>query len=247
MRGEKGGYRMLLRVDKALSQLQIAARSESKKMIRDGRIFLDDRQVKSAAEKFDPQKETLYMDGRPLRYRQFQYFMLYKPVGCVTAATDAVNKTVMEYLPEERHRNLAPVGRLDKDTEGLLLITDDGALGHHLLAPGKHVEKTYYAKIDGEATPEMAAQFAAGLDIGEKKPTAPARLHILYAGEESEVEVTITEGKYHQIKRMFRAVGTKVLYLKRLTMGSLALDESLKPGECRELTEREVAQLKGVI
>lgn len=191
---------MLLRVDKALSRLQIAARSESKKLIRDGRIFLNDRRVKSGAEKFDPQNETLYMDGRPLQYEQFQYFMLYKPAGCVTATTDGRNQTVMDFLPKERHRGLAPVGRLDRDTEGLLLITDDGALGHNLLAPGKHVEKTYYAKISGEANAEMVRQFAAGLEIGEKNLTAPAKLKILSAGEDSEVEVTITEGKYHQVK-----------------------------------------------
>ncbi|MCD8217620.1 MAG: rRNA pseudouridine synthase [Clostridiales bacterium] len=235
---------MLLRVDKALSQLQVAARSESKKLIRDGRIFLDDRRVKSGAEKFDPEIETLYMDGRALRYEQFQYFMLYKPAGCVTATTDAENQTVMDFLPKERHRNLAPVGRLDKDTEGLLLITDDGALGHNLLAPGKHVEKTYFAKVSDEANAEMVRQFAMGLEIGEKKLTAPAKLRILTAGEESEVEVTITEGKYHQVKRMFHAAGSEVLYLKRLSMGSLVLDEALKPGEYRELTQEEIEALK---
>jgi len=237
---------MLLRVDKALSQLQVAARSESKKLIRDGRVFLDNRRVMSGAEKFDPQIETLYMDGRPLRYEQFQYFMLYKPAGCVTATTDAVNRTVMDFLPKKRHRNLAPVGRLDKDTEGLLIITDDGALGHSLLTPGKHVEKTYYAIISGEATAEMAQQFAVGIEIGEKKLTAPAKLKILSVGEKSEVEVTVTEGKYHQVKRMFHAVGSEVLYLKRLSMGSLVLDETLKPGECRELTPEEAELLKAL-
>ncbi|MCD8232412.1 MAG: rRNA pseudouridine synthase [Clostridiales bacterium] len=234
---------MQLRVDKVLSQLQIAARSESKKMIRDGRVRIGARQVKNASEKFDPEKEQLYIDEQPVRYTQYQYFMLYKPMGCVTATADARDKTVMDYLPEERRRGLAPVGRLDKDTEGLLLITDDGALNHNLLAPGKHVEKTYYAKILGEVTPDMAEQFSRGIDIGEKQCTMPARLVILSSGEISEIEVTITEGKYHQIKRMFQAVGTEVLYLKRLSMGSLVLDETLQPGEYRELTPEEAERL----
>ncbi len=236
---------MQLRVDKALSQLQIATRSESKKMIHGGRVCVNDRTVQSASEKFDPDRDQLYIDGKQVRYSEHRYFMLYKPVGCVTATVDAKEKTVMDYLPDDCRRGLSPVGRLDKDTEGLLLITDDGALNHNLLAPGKHVEKTYYAKISGRVTADMEGRFSQGLDIGEKKDTAPAKLVVLSAGEVSEVEVTITEGKYHQVKRMFQAVGTKVLYLKRISMGSLVLDETLRPGEYRELTAEEVANLTG--
>lgn len=236
---------MQMRADKILSQLQIATRSESRKLFAAGRIRINGTIVKNGSVKLDPEKDQIYLDGEPLNYEQYQYFMLYKPAGCVTATEDRKYTTVMEFLPADRHRNLSPVGRLDKDTEGLLLITDDGALNHALLAPGRHVEKEYLAEIDGPATEEMVYQFAQGLEIGEKKPTAPAKLKILSAGESvSEVLVTITEGKYHQIKRMFRAVGRNVMKLTRLRMGPLRLDENLKPGECRLLTEEEISLLK---
>ena len=150
----------------------------------------------------------------------------------------------MDYLPGKRHKDLAPVGRLDKDTEGLLLITDDGALNHSLLSPTKHVAKTYYAEILGRVTDREQEAFYLGLDIGEKKKTAPAELQILSAGERSKILVTVTEGKFHQIKRMFQAVGMEVKYLKRVSMGPLVLDEGLKPGECRMLTPEEIKQLK---
>ncbi len=153
----------------------------------------------------------------------------------------------MDFLPEKLRRGLSPVGRLDKDTEGLLLITDDGTLNHQLLVPGKHVPKTYYAHIDGIVTSADIAAFQAGLDIGEKKLTAPAILEILHTDETastSEIKVTITEGKFHQVKRMFQAVGKKVVYLKRLSMGSLTLDETLAPGNWRELTKEEIINLK---
>ena len=153
----------------------------------------------------------------------------------------------MDYLPDNLRRGLSPVGRLDKDTEGLLLITDDGALNHSLLAPGRHVPKTYYARIHGIVTESDITAFKNGLDIGEKKMTAPAALKILHIAENeqtSEILVTITEGKFHQIKRMFQSVGKKVSYLKRLSMGSLHLDEKLTPGAWRELTLEEITKLK---
>ena len=166
--------------------------------------------------------------------------MLHKPAGVVSATEDNREKTVLDLVrPEDRKNGLFPVGRLDKDTEGLLLLTDDGELAHRLLSPKKHVDKTYYAKIDGQVTEEHVKQFREGLDIGDEKKTLPAVLTILLSGPVSEIEVTIHEGRFHQIKRMFEAVGCKVTYLKRLSMGSLVLDETLPPEEYRPLTEAE--------
>ncbi len=234
----------MIRIDKALVQLQIATRSECKKMAKQGRICLNGQPIRDTGVKLDWEKDLLTVDNQVVEFFPYEYFMLHKPAGCVTATTDAREKTVMDYLPERRHRDLSPVGRLDKDTEGLLLITDDGELNHALLAPGRHVEKTYFARVSGVVTEDIVARFRQGLDIGEKKPTAEAKLVICSAGEVSEVEITITEGKFHQIKRMFAAVGLTVLYLKRLRMGSLVLDDALAPGECRRLTAEEIARLK---
>ena len=170
--------------------------------------------------------------------------MLNKPAGCVSARTDETSQTVLELLPEKKRRDLFPVGRLDKDTEGLLLITNDGQLAHRLLSPKRHVDKCYEADIQGCVTKEHVNMFLSGLDIGEEKKTLPAILEILKQGDVSKVRVTIQEGKFHQVKRMFHAIGYEVLYLKRISMGSLKLDESLKPGEYRLLTEQELAKLK---
>ena len=170
--------------------------------------------------------------------------MFHKPVGCVTATEDNRHKTVMDYLENTVRSDLFPVGRLDIDTEGLLLITNDGALAHELLSPSRHVQKTYYARIDGKVTEEDVNLFEKGVDIGEKKLTKPGFLKILKGEPQSEIELTITEGKFHQVKRMFEAVGKKVLYLKRISMGPLTLPKDLNPGEYRELTEEELLLLK---
>ena len=183
--------------------------------------------------------------------------MLNKPAGVITATTDSRDRTVLDLLGEDRRKDLFPAGRLDKDTEGLLLITNDGPLAHRLLSPRKHVDKCYYAKVRGEVTGEDVEQFAQGLflaGLGEEKEekTMPARLEILKTvstdGEEdpgfvSEILLTIQEGKFHQVKRMFQAVGKEVLYLKRLSMGSLKLDPELAPGQYRELTKEEMERL----
>lgn len=247
-----------MRIDKFLSQMQIATRSESKKMLRTGRVCINGTVISDGSVKCDPESDIILVDGTPVSYRKFQYLMLHKPAGCVTATEDAQDKTVMDYLPSNRRKHMSPVGRLDKDTEGLLLITDDGELNHFLLSPARHVEKTYYARIRGIVTEREVKAFAEGLSIGEKKPTAPAVLKTLSIQEndsglleddtkgtgQSEILVTITEGKFHQVKRMFQAVGMEVLYLKRLSMGPLHLDEKLAPGEWRELTEEEIQQLR---
>ncbi len=237
----------MIRIDKFLSQMQVATRSESKKLIKNKQITKNGMIVTDGGEKCDPDSDCICLNGIPIAYQEYHYVMLYKPAGCVTATEDRYAQTVMDFLPVSMRRGMSPVGRLDKDTEGLLLITDDGALNHQLLAPAKHVPKTYYARIEGIVNQEDVAAFQIGLDIGEKKLTAPAILEILcvdsLAGT-SEINVTITEGKFHQVKRMFQAVDKNVVYLKRLSMGSLMLDERLTPGTWRELTKEEISKLK---
>ena len=230
----------LMRLDKFLAEAGCGTRTEVKKIIKTGAVSVNESVVKDGAWKVDPDTDRVSCYGKHVSYAAFHYIMLSKPAGCVTATKDNLHRTVMDYLPKDLHRNLAPVGRLDLDTEGLLLITDNGDLVHRLLSPAHHVPKTYYAKVAGAVLPEHIQQFADGLDIGEEKPARPARLEIITAdGETAEIRVTITEGKFHQVKRMFRAIGTEVVYLKRLSMGSLKLDETLAPGQWRYLTKEE--------
>lgn len=200
--------------------------------------------VKKPELKINETTDQILCQGKKAFYQKNIYLMLHKPAGVVSATEDNREKTVLDLVrPEDRKNGLFPVGRLDKDTEGLLLLTDDGELAHRLLSPKKHVDKTYYAKIDGQVTEEHVKQFREGLDIGDEKKTLPAVLTILLSGPVSEIEVTIHEGRFHQIKRMFEAVGCKVTYLKRLSMGSLVLDETLPPEEYRPLTEAELEGL----
>lgn len=169
--------------------------------------------------------------------------MLHKPAGVISATKDDRDKTVLDLITDKKRNDLFPVGRLDKDTEGLLLITNDGELAHRLLSPKKHVDKVYYAKVQGKVDESDVKAFADGVDIGDDTPVKNADLRILKSGEESEIELTITEGRFHQVKRMFHAVGKEVIYLKRLSMGSLALDKTLTKGEYRSLTEEEIKKL----
>ena len=233
----------LIRLDKYLTDMQVGTRSEVKKLIRAGKVMLDGHVCKNADEKFDPGLTRVMADHVLIGYAEYEYFMLNKPKGCVSATEDSRYPTVLDYITEHKRKDLFPVGRLDLDTEGLLLITNDGALAHELLSPSKHVSKTYEAKIDGIVTEADVECFAQGMDIGEKKPTKPAELAILKANVISHVLITIREGKYHQIKRMFEAVGKPVLELKRLSMGTLTLDEALAPGEYRPLTDAEIEAL----
>ena len=171
--------------------------------------------------------------------------MLNKPAGVVTAVKDSRDRTVMDLFDASISKGLFPVGRLDKDTEGLLLVMNDGELAHILTSPTKHIDKTYYAKINGRVKNEHIELFEEGLDIGEKKLTKPAVLNILKSDDISEIELTITEGKFHQVKRMFKAIGMEVIYLKRISMGKLKLDDTLMLGDYRELTAQEIAQIGG--
>lgn len=232
-----------MRLDKLLSAMQVGTRSEVKRYIRQGSVTVDGSAAASPKQQVDPLGQEIFCFGKKLEYQEYVYYMFYKPAGCVSARKDAKHKTVMDYIPK-RFGGLSPVGRLDLDTEGLLLITNDGALSHDLLSPARHVKKIYEARIDGCVTEKDIALFAEGLEIGDTSKTRPARLVVRKAGPVSDVEITVTEGRYHQIKRMFQAVGKQVVYLKRIGMGSLKLDASLSPGEYRELTEQEMKLLK---
>jgi len=232
----------MMRLDKFLCEMGIGTRSEVKAYLKKGQVTVNGEIVKKPEVKIDENKDSICFQGQELVFEAVQYFLLNKPAGCVTATRDNLSETVMSFLPEKRRDDLFPVGRLDKDTEGLLLITNDGQLAHELLSPRKHVDKTYFAVIDGEVKEEHKQLFLSGLDIGDETLTMPAKLEILKSGETSEIELTIQEGRFHQVKRMFEAVGTKVTYLKRISMGPLTLG-NLQPGEVRVLTEEELEQL----
>ena len=235
------------RLDKLLAGTGKWSRREVKALVRQGLVRVDGRLAASAEDKLDPAAAIITVAGETISLCRFTYVMLHKPAGVLTATEDRKQPTVLDLLPPELRRiGLAPVGRLDKDTEGLLLLTNDGALAHALLAPGRHVDKVYYAKIDGMVTEEDVKRFAEGIDIGaeEEEMTRPAKLDIMKSAEESEIRLTIHEGKFHQVKRMFLAVGKEVTYLKRERMGTLCLDENLKPGEYRLLTEEEIENVR---
>ena len=234
----------MMRLDKYLCETGFGTRSQVKDLLKKGQVMVNGEVVKKPELKINETTDQILCQGKKASYQKNIYLMLHKPEGVVSATEDNREKTVLDLVrPEDRKNGLFPVGRLDKDTEGLLLLTDDGELAHRLLSPKKHVDKTYYAKIDGQVTEEHVKQFREGLDIGDEKKTLPAVLTILLSGPVSEIEVTIHEGRFHQIKRMFEAVGCKVTYLKRLSMGSLVLDETLPPEEYRPLTEAELEGL----
>ena len=228
-----------MRLDKFLTQAAELTRSEAKQKIKKGSVTVDGEVVKKAEMKVSSE-DAICLDGEVVTYEKYRYIMLHKPAGVVSATEDAQCQTVLDLITEGR-KGLFPVGRLDKDTEGLLLITNDGELSHNLLSPTKHVDKTYYVELNGDLIDSDIELFKKGLDIGEKNLTKPAILKILE--KRSTALITITEGKYHQVKRMFQAIGLTVTFLKRLTMGPLKLDENLKPGEYRKLTVSEVEAL----
>lgn len=231
-----------IRLDKYLADMSVGTRTEVKQMIKKGLVVVNEQVEKKPERKVDEQ-DKIVVSGKEISYIKYEYIMLNKPAGVVSATEDPIHKTVLDCIESERN-DLFPVGRLDIDTEGLLLLTNDGELAHKLLSPKKHVAKTYYAKIQGMVTEQEVDQFQKGLDLGDFI-AKPAKLVIKKAGiiEEdivySEIEVTIYEGKFHQVKRMFEAVGMKVVFLKRLSMGKLRLDSNLEVGAFRALTEEE--------
>lgn len=233
-----------VRLDKYLADLGVGTRSEVKGYIRKGRVLVDGEVIKEPEYKVESSVSEVLFDNRKLNYESYVYYMLNKPAGVVSATVDNVSTTVVELIKDAPNKELFPVGRLDKDTEGLLIITNDGDLAHKLLSPKKHVAKVYFAKIKGRVTDTDVRIFEEGIKLEEDFTTLPAKLTILESADISKIEVTIFEGKFHQVKRMFEAVDKEVIYLKRLSMGSLRLDEALSPGEYRRLTDEELKKLK---
>lgn len=229
------------RLDKIIAAAGVASRREVKLLIRQGRVLVDGVPAASPEQKADPSANRITVDGVPVAYEPYLYLMLYKPAGVITATEDGRSKTVLDLVPQQwRRKDLAPVGRLDKDTEGLLLLTDDGALNHRLTSPRHHVDKVYYARVEGTLEEADVAAFATGIALSDFT-CLPAALEIL---SPNEGLVTVQEGKFHQVKRMLSARGKPVSYLKRLSMGPLTLDENLSAGEIRKLTEDEVTALR---
>ncbi|MEE6452260.1 pseudouridine synthase [Gottfriedia acidiceleris] len=236
-----------MRIDKILANMGYGSRKEVKSLLKQGVVKVGDNIVKSPKEHVDIEHEVVTVNGEVVEYKEFVYLMMNKPPGVISATEDSEHETVIGLLEyEDIIFEPFPVGRLDKDTEGLLLITNDGHLAHQLLSPKKHVPKKYYATIDGVVTEDDIKAFEKGVTLEDGYLTKPGYLTILKSGEESEIELVIMEGKFHQVKRMFEAVGKKVTYLKRLEMGPLKLDEDLELGEYRELTDEEIDLLKSV-
>jgi len=232
------------RLDKILAHMGIGSRTEIRKLARSGAVTVNGKPVRDSGLQVDPYNDRIEVQGDPVQFREFVYIQLNKPQGVVSATEDNRDRTVLDLLDRKlRAFEPFPVGRLDKDTEGLLLLTNDGKLAHELLSPRHHVPKTYFAEVEGLVDEAEVEAFAGGVVLDDGYLTLPARLVVLGQGERpgtSRIELTLTEGKFHQVKRMFEAVGKRVLFLKRLSMGSLVLDKTLRPGEYRELTEQEL-------
>lgn len=234
-----------MRIDKLLANLGYGSRKEVKQLLKGGQVKVNGLVVKDAKQHVDPNKENVTLNGETIEYKEFIYLMMNKPPEVLSATEDNRSETVIDLLEiEDQVYEPFPVGRLDKDTEGLLLITNDGQLAHRLLSPKKHVPKTYFALIDGEVTDEDITAFQKGVTLDDGYVTKPGELIILKSGIRSDIVLTITEGKFHQVKRMFEAVGKRVVYLKRISMGPLLLDDTLELGEYRELSEEEIESLK---
>lgn len=233
-----------MRLDKLLAHLNCGSRKEVQAMIRAGRVAVDGAVLTDPAAKVDPDTAQVALDGQAQTYRAQRYYMLNKPAGVITASRDERHDTVLGLFPENMRRGLFAVGRLDKDTEGLLIITDDGALSHALMSPARHVSKVYEAVVEGELARDAAERFQKGLALRDGTECLPARLEILSEGAETRVRVTLREGKYHQVKRMVAAVGGTVVQLRRVQLGGLLLDPNLPAGAFRELTGEELELLR---
>ena len=235
----------LQRLDKILASTGKWSRRDAKLLVRQGRVLVDGVPARSAEDKVDPEIAEILVNGELLLYRAFTWIMLNKPAGYLSATEDGRGATVLDLLPEELQRQgLFPVGRLDKDTEGLLLLTNECGLAHDLLSPRKHVDKVYYTRVAGRLTEEDCRAFAEGMTLDDGLVCQSAGLEILTAGEESEAHVTLREGKFHQVKRMLAYRGKPVLYLERVQMGPLSLDPALPRGAYRFLTKEEEQSLR---
>lgn len=236
----------MIRLDKYLADMGCGTRQEVKKLIRSGQVSVDGAVVKKPDTKVEQTVQEVCLNGEKVGYESFEYYMLNKPAGVISATEDRSCQTVVDLIKEKKRKDLFPVGRLDKDTEGLLLITNDGELAHRLLSPKKHVDKCYFARVSGKVTEDDVRSFENGVNIGsleQPEITMPGKLEIITSDEISQIHLTIQEGKFHQVKRMFQAVGKEVIYLKRLRMGTLVLDKNLSIGEYRPLTKEELEKL----
>lgn len=236
------------RLDKVVASTGKWSRKEVKLLVRQGRILINGFAVRSAEEKIDPEASEIMVNGEVVTYRKYTWIMLNKPAGYLSATEAGRGATVLDLLPQELQRQgLFPVGRLDKDTEGLLLLTNEGGLAHDLLSPRHHVDKIYYTRVAGRLNQEDCLAFESGMVLDDGLVCQPAGLEILSVGEESEAHVTLREGKFHQVKRMLAQRGKPVLYLKRIQMGNLPLDPSLSQGEFRFLLEIELDKLRNSV
>ncbi|MHC9532417.1 pseudouridine synthase [Dellaglioa sp. L3N] len=237
-----------MRIDKFLTEMQFGTRSNVRKIIKQKQVMIDGELTTSAKIQVNPTKSVIQVNGDVIPYQKYYYYLLNKPAGVLTATKDRKQKTVMDLFNRVDYRDdLFPVGRLDKDTTGLLLITNDGQLGHRMLSPTHHIEKVYFAKVEGHVTDDDVAKFKTGLLLKDDTQTKPAKLYIESYNQDtniSEVLITITEGKYHQIKRMFGAIGMKVIRLERKQMGSLELEPTLSLGRYRVLTDEEIKSIQ---
>ena len=233
----------VMRLDKILSDMGIASRSELRQIIKSGRVMVDGLAVTAPEKRIDSDSTRISLDGRELKYRKFRYFMMDKPAGVLSATEDSRQETLLDLLPPELKRlGLFPVGRLDKDTSGLIILTNDGDFAHRVISPKSGIWKLYRAKVDGQLDGEDVKAFEKGLVLGDGTACLPAKLELLPGGD---CLVRVTEGKYHQVKRMLASRGAPVLELRRLAVGGLELDEKLGPGGFRELNEAELDRLFG--
>lgn len=228
------------RIDKIIASQGKYSRSEVKKLVKDGRVTLDGKVIKSSDVKADPDINDIAIDGKSIGYKKHLYIMLNKPQGIVSATEDTDHKTVIDLVPKELKRDgLFPAGRLDADTVGFVLITDDGDFAHRILSPKNHIMKTYHATLQRPVTQEDIEAFKNGVELKDGTLCLEAQVRPLDS-DKPMAEIKICEGKYHQVKRMFAALGNKVVFLKRVKMGKLSLDESLEEGQCREITAEEL-------
>ncbi|SET10746.1 pseudouridine synthase [Anaerobranca gottschalkii] len=233
-----------MRLDKVLANMGFGSRKDIKKLVKAGKVSINGELANDPSAYVDPYCDEIILSGKPVIYKEFIYIMMNKPPGVLSATEDDRDPVVVDLLKEEdKAFKPFPVGRLDKDTEGLLLLTNDGKLAHKLTSPKKKVPKIYYADVLGEVTQRDVEIFSKGVTLDDGYRTMPGQLEIIKSGEISQIQLTIYEGKFHQVKRMFQAVGKRVIYLKRIAMGDLKLDENLKLGQYRHLTEEELALL----
>lgn len=236
-----------MRLDKLLANMGYGSRKDVKKLLKEKQVTVNDKIIKDGKIHVDPDNDLIQVNGETVIYKEYIYLLMNKPQGVISATFDTREKTVVDILEKEDQLfEPFPVGRLDKDTEGLLLLTNDGELGHRLTTPKSEIEKNYYAEIQGVVTESDIETFKQGIVLDDGYTCKPAKLKIIKSADISEIEVIITEGKFHQVKRMFEAVGKKVVYLKRIRMGKLELDETIALGTYRELNEDELAYCQSI-